>query len=106
MLSTTCFGSLNGFATADHPEQDDHDGNNQENVDESAHGRGSNESQQPENDKNDGNGIEHGLYPFVPGFQSKQFRYMTRDTMDWENNSIVTAFPATTYAIHLRMRSR
>src|SRR5450759_3679949 len=48
-----------GTAPADDPEQDYHDGDNQENMDEAAHGVGSHQPQEPQDDQNDGNGIKH-----------------------------------------------
>lgn len=49
------------FATTDDTHQDQHDGDDQENVDESADGVGRNESQQPEDQKDDGDRVEHVL---------------------------------------------
>jgi hypothetical protein len=39
--------------------QDHHDGDHQKNVNETAHSVGSNQSKQPQDEHNDGNGIEH-----------------------------------------------
>src|ERR1035437_283477 len=46
-------------APADDSEQDYHDGDNQENMDEAAHGVGSHQAQEPQDDQNDGDGIKH-----------------------------------------------
>ena len=48
-----------GTAPADYPEQDHHDGDNQENMDEAAHGIGSHHSHEPQDDQYDGDGKKH-----------------------------------------------
>jgi hypothetical protein len=49
----------NGTAPANDPEQDYHDGNNQKNMNKAAHGVGCHQSQEPQDDQNDGDGIKH-----------------------------------------------
>jgi predicted signal transduction protein with EAL and GGDEF domain len=71
-----------GVASADHSEQDDHEGDHQKNVDETAHGGGGDKPQEPEDQENNSNGIEHGNRPFVPAFQCKQSRCPIRATVD------------------------
>ncbi len=51
----------NDFATTDDTHQDQYDGDDQKDVDESADGVGRNESQQPEDQKDDGDRVEHVL---------------------------------------------
>jgi hypothetical protein len=46
-------------APADDPQQNYHDGNDQENMDEAAHGVGSHQPQEPQYDQNDSDGIKH-----------------------------------------------
>ena len=58
-----------GTASANDPEQDYHDRDNQENVDEAAHGDGRDQSQKPQDDQDDGDGIKHVDYPFVVEFE-------------------------------------
>src|SRR5450759_2374974 len=58
-----------GAAPADDPEQDHHDGDNQEDMDEAAHGVGSDQPQKPQDDQNYGDGIKHVDYPFVVEFE-------------------------------------
>ena len=53
------------ISPADDSEQDDHDGDHQKNVDETAHGVGSDKSKKPQDDQNNSNRIDHGYYPFV-----------------------------------------
>ena len=49
----------NDAAPADDPEQDDDDGNHDEDVDEPAQRVGSDQPQKPQDDQNDGNGVQH-----------------------------------------------
>jgi hypothetical protein len=43
----------------DHSQQDHHDSDHQKNVYETTHGVGSDQAKQPQDEHNDGNGIEH-----------------------------------------------
>jgi hypothetical protein len=54
---------LQRLSPADDPEQDNHDGNYQKHVNETANGVGSDQSQQPQDEKNDSNGVQHDKYP-------------------------------------------
>lgn len=47
-------------APADDSEQDYHDGDHQENMDQTAHRVGTHQPQEPQDEQNDGDGIEHG----------------------------------------------
>src|SRR3990172_427550 len=57
-----------GLAPADDPEQHDYDRDHEENMDESAHGGGGDQSQEPQDDQDDGDGIKHIRYPFMIEF--------------------------------------
>ena len=59
------YRGLNRASSADDSEQHNHDGDHQQDVDESAKGVGRYQPQQPQNEQNDGNGIEHGESPSV-----------------------------------------
>jgi hypothetical protein len=48
-------------SSANHSQQDNHDGDHQQNVNETAHGVGSDQAKQPQDEHNDGNGIEHDI---------------------------------------------
>ena len=48
-----------GTAPADDSEQDDDNGDHKQHMDETAHGDGRDQSQKPQDDQNDGDGIEH-----------------------------------------------
>jgi hypothetical protein len=48
--------------SVDDSDQYDHDRDHQQNVYEAAHGVRGNDSQQPQNEHDDGNGIEHDLF--------------------------------------------
>jgi hypothetical protein len=48
-----------GASSSDDSQQDNHDGNYQQNVNETAHGVGSNQPQQPQDEHYYCNGIEH-----------------------------------------------
>ena len=69
-------GSL-ATSPADDSEQDDHDGDYQKNVDETAHGVGSDQSKKPQDDQNNSNYIDHGYFPFV----------LLTKTFDWISSS-------------------
>jgi hypothetical protein len=51
-----------GAPSTDKVNKNHDDGNHQENMDETSHGVGRNEPEQPQYDQNDRNGIEHRLY--------------------------------------------
>jgi hypothetical protein len=53
------------FSSADDPEQDNHDGDHQKDVNETADGVGSDQTKQPQDKQNNGNRIKHGICPFV-----------------------------------------
>jgi hypothetical protein len=53
-----------GATPTDQVDQDGNHGDHQEDVDEAAHGIGGNEAQEPHDDEYDGDGVEHGEYPF------------------------------------------
>jgi hypothetical protein len=53
---------LHGAATADDAQQDDHDGDDQQDVDETADGVGTDQADQPQDNEYDCNGIEHGNF--------------------------------------------
>ena len=57
-------GSLSA-STLNDTHQNDHNRDDQESVNESAHGVRSNKTQNPEDDQDDGNGLEHSVSPFV-----------------------------------------
>jgi hypothetical protein len=54
-----------GASSADDPEQDDHESDHQENMNETAYGVGGDKSEQPQDEQNNSDGIEHGKYPLV-----------------------------------------
>jgi hypothetical protein len=54
-----------GVSPANDSKQDDHDGDHQKDVYETAYGVGSDQSKQPQNEQNNSDGIEHGKYPLV-----------------------------------------
>jgi hypothetical protein len=51
--------------TADDPEQDNDDGDDQQDVNKAAQRVGGDQAEQPEDDQNDCNGIEHDGFPFL-----------------------------------------
>jgi hypothetical protein len=53
--------ALKSASTADEIKYNHHNRNQQQNVDESAHGVGSCETQNPEDKEDDGNGVKHGI---------------------------------------------
>lgn len=59
---------LDGLAPANYPEQDDHDGYDQENVDKAAHGVGTHQAQEPQDNQNNGDRIKHIGCPYVIRF--------------------------------------
>jgi hypothetical protein len=52
-------------STLNHTHQNDHNRDDQEGMNESAHGIRGNKTQNPEDDQDDGNGLEHGVSPFA-----------------------------------------
>jgi hypothetical protein len=56
--------SLHGPSSLNHSDQDHDYGYDQKNVDESPHRGGGEQSKEPQHDKNDSNGIQHGKFPF------------------------------------------
>ena len=81
-------GRSDRTSPADHPEQDDHDRDHQQDVDEAAHGEGRNEAQRPQDEKHDSNGVEHGGSPLVARSILRQSDRPFRapaDTMSAEN---------------------
>jgi hypothetical protein len=48
-------------SSVNHPQQDNHDSDHQQNVNETTHGVRSNHPQQPQDKHNDGNGIKHDI---------------------------------------------
>jgi hypothetical protein len=49
-------------SSVNHPEQNYHDSDNQQNMNEATHGVRSDYPKQPQDEHNDGNGIEHDIY--------------------------------------------
>jgi len=58
-----CAGSLYGAASADDPHEYDDDGDHQQCMDETAKSVGGDQSQQPQYDQDEGDGVKHDL-PF------------------------------------------
>jgi hypothetical protein len=56
---------LKPAASANDTKQDDDDGDNQQDVDQAAHGDRSHEAKQPENQQDDDDGIEHVFFQKV-----------------------------------------
>ena len=56
---------LNRASSADYSEQHNHDGDHQQDVDKATKGIGRYQPKQPQNEQNDGNGIEHDESPWV-----------------------------------------
>jgi hypothetical protein len=54
-----------GASALNDTNQNDHDRDDQEGMNESAHGVRGNKTQNPEDDQDDGNGLEHGASPFA-----------------------------------------
>jgi hypothetical protein len=52
-------------STLNDTNQNDHDRDDQERMNESAHGVRGDKTQNPEDDQDDGNGFEHGASPFA-----------------------------------------
>jgi hypothetical protein len=52
---------LKRSASANDPEQDHHDGNDQKHMDEAPYGIGTHQSQQPQDDQDNSNGIKHDI---------------------------------------------
>ena len=52
-------------STLNDTNQNDHDRDDQEGMNESAHGVRGNQTQNPEDHQDDGNGFEHGASPFA-----------------------------------------
>src|SRR5262245_47316860 len=52
-------------STAENPDQNDHNGHHEQQVDEPAHGVGRDQSEYPEDKQDHGNCLEHVLPPFV-----------------------------------------
>ena len=57
-------GSLYALSL-NHPHQDDHDRDNEEDMNKSAHGIGGDKTQKPEDDQHDCNSPEHSNSPFA-----------------------------------------
>jgi hypothetical protein len=54
-------------STLNDTNQNDHNRDDQEGMNESAHGGRGDKTQNPEDDQDDGNGLEHGASPFAIG---------------------------------------
>jgi hypothetical protein len=52
-------------SSADDSKQDDHDGDYQKNVNETAHGVGGDHPQEPQYNQNNSDSVKHNKYPFL-----------------------------------------
>jgi hypothetical protein len=66
-----------GFLSANDSKQNDHDGDHQKNVNETVHGVGSEQPQEPQYDQDNSNNEKHSNYPFFFGlvFNTLGFPY-------------------------------
>jgi len=66
-LGTFLFPGALCASTLNDTNQNDHNRDDQESMNESAHGVRGDKTQNPEDDQDDGNGLEHGASPFAIG---------------------------------------
>jgi hypothetical protein len=64
LSSSMAVAASAGTTPADDVDQDRDDGDHQQNMDKATHGVGSYQSQEPQDDENDGDCVEHVDYPF------------------------------------------
>jgi hypothetical protein len=64
MRSSFNLQGSHGVSPANDSKQDDHDGDHQKNVNETAYGVGGDQPQKPQDEQNNSDRIEHGIYLF------------------------------------------
>ena len=95
VLVTALFPGALCASTLNDTNQNDHDRDDQEGMNESAHGVRGHKTKNPEDDQDDGNGLEHGASPFAVGLRIEELAAHCRLTHghSLKANSVKTALP-------------